>query len=575
MANQDGLRVPLTNSALRPEAWKKLLGGYFDRDNLVNAFTYGWDLSLDRNPMPKNSKFNHPSARHFPADIGEYIGKELAFGCLVGPIPAVTPFPVFCSPLATVPKPGSSTRRTITDCSQGKLGINSWIPAHWHRGKKWKIKLPSTDDIVVAIRQVRSAHPGDAVVLFKLDLSRYYRWFLVDPGQVPYLAVRWDDKVYLDLAFSFGNRGAMLGAQRTSNAIAWMFRTQLPPGPGLKNSGRNCSCSDDCSCGDNRLLPYVDDLIAVVPKSRAMYLFNMLLAVLSHLGLQPSTTPGHVVPPSETVVALGVLFDLSNNTISVPDGKLKEIRDLLQFWLYKHNASRRELQQLLGKLLHVSRVVRPGRLHLSRMLDTLRRSKELDMVVPIDSNFHLDIVWWVDNLQHWNGVSILEFTAVHNKIAVDASSNGWLDGSPGLGGFNFIKGEYFKCGVPREMQSWHIADLELLAHLVCARLWAYSWEGLEIWGLTDSEPTELFLRHGRSRKDRRIQMSRLFTAMQHRSKFLWVSGAVRSKANILPDCCSRWREPERRAAFWNECARLGISPRECSVTYSMFNIFYI
>ena len=84
------------------------------------------------------------------------------------------------------------------------------------------------------------------ILIFKINLSRYYRFFVVCPGQTVFLCVRWKDRVYLDRVFSFGNRGACLASQRASHAIAWAFRTQAPAAPGQTNHGINCRCSGPC-----------------------------------------------------------------------------------------------------------------------------------------------------------------------------------------------------------------------------------------------------------------------------------------------------------------------------------------
>ena len=573
LPNQDGTRIPLQNSNLNFGMWSHVLSGYFDRQPILDGIRYGWDLSLVGNPTPKDARRNHPSALNHRDDTQEYISKELAHGCLVGPISS-PPFSVACSPLGSVPKTGSSTQRTITDCSFNGRGINSWIPQQWYRGSPCKILLPGTKDIVASIQKIRAKFPGQKILGFKMDLSRYYRNIWVDPGQARHLGIRWEGKVYIDLVFSFGNRAAMVPAQRMAEALAWYVRSKTSPDGVAVNSGISCSCNEKCSCGDNEILPYVDDFIGIAPASHADHLWSSLMGLVSSLGLKPSATPGHLCPPASSFVGLGVQFDLEKNTASIPPDKLAETKSLVSSWLEKSFATKRELQQVLGKLLHVSRVVRPGRLHVSRMLDTLRRAYNLSSPVPLDSCFKADLAWWNSRLDRWNGISTLVFTAYHNKVALDASTDGWADGSPGLGGFNFLANEYFKCSVPDYIKDWHICDLELLAHLLCCHLWGHSFCGAEIHGLTDNEPCEWFLKNGRSRIDSRLQMGRTLTAMEHEWGFLWVPDGIRSKQNVLPDCLSRWGSLERQDLFWSTIRSMGINPTERVIEPYMFDIYF-
>ena len=139
----DGARIPLPRRQIEPGPWNELLDGYFDRQELVNALTYGWDLSFTSDPKPKDAEFNLPSAYEHPDAVDAYVETELSHAALIGPLPADLPFPVFRSPLGVVPKPPAGWR-TITDCSQRGLGINNWISADEHRGKLCKIHLPGT-----------------------------------------------------------------------------------------------------------------------------------------------------------------------------------------------------------------------------------------------------------------------------------------------------------------------------------------------------------------------------------------------------------------------------------------------
>jgi hypothetical protein len=568
--NQDSLRVPIPSS-LHSVAWATHLHNYWDLLPIMEGIVYGWDIGVVGPATPSSATRNHPSAVEHIDDVRAYVAEELAHGALLGPLKRhLLPFKVAVTPLGAVPKLNSARRRIITDCSFSGKGINAWIPKQWYRGQPWKIRLPTVDDIAAAIVQCQLKFPGEPIVGFKIDLARYFRNIGIDPGQSVFLAIIVDSNLYLDLVHSFGNRGAMVAAQRLADAIAWIFRTQLPPEPGVINSGINCRCSGPCGCGDNILFPYVDDFIGVCPERLGDFLWLSLLKLLSELGLRPSATPGHLVPPCRIFTGLGIQFDICANTISIPAPKLGEIAALLQFWHFKLEANLHELQSLLGKLLFVCKVVRSGRLMVSRMLDTLRLCYTRRAVVTLDENFRLDLLWWSDNLVPWNGISYLQFSDQTFTVTLDASSDGAPGGGPGIGGFDWTSNQWFKCSPPPHMLDWPIADYELLAHIIACRLWGPSWRGKKIWGKTDSEPCEFLLRHGRSRINRRLAMARAVATLEHRLDFMWISAPIRSKENVLADCASRWRDPERRHTFWQTCVDLHIAPVEVIVSPEMF-----
>ena len=558
--NRDGLRILLSDHSLHADAWEEMLDGYFDGDEILQSVKYGWDLGLSDNPQPRDAKFNHPSARQFEADVEAYIHAELQHGAMCGPFKeGDLPFPFAASPLGTVPKANSDIRRTITDCTFRGMGINEWISKKLYRGDPWDLHLPGIDDVIKMVDECREEFPDEEIVLYKLDLSRYYRNWRVNPGDVPFLAIRWKNQIYLDLSYSFGNRAAMYGSQRSSDSLAWMVRTRLPPAPGLRNSGASCRCSTRCSCGSNKVCAYVDDFIGACPKSRAEFIWQSFLNLLDKLGLKPSETKGHLCPPALQITALGILVDLEANTLSIPPDKLQKALTLLQDWVNRAMATKRMLQKLLGVLLHLSRVVRQGRLFVNRMLCTMRRAEDLDVAVVLDQEFKKDIHWWLKHIRVWNGVSLLKFSQFDNKVQLDASTNGWWNGRPGIRGYNFLRHEFFRTSVPDDWPWMRIEDLELVAHILAARCWGWSWNGCQIFGQTDSEPCEFLLRNGRSTVPHRLEMARFFCDLQLKHNFLWHTAGIRSKENILSDCLSRWSCAERRQKFDATLGDLGIS----------------
>ena len=566
--NMDGARIPLPYRQIDPGPWDVALQGYFDRHHLVEALSFGWDLSFTHPPSPRDATANLPSAYANMHAVDQYISTELQFASLVGPLPPTLPFAVFRSPLGVVPKPPDGWR-TITDCSQRGAGINQWIPADMHRGLPSKITLPGSSNICHAVRAVRLRYPGEVVELFKGDYSRYYRQFAVCPTQSPFLAVGWRGETYADLAWSFGNRGACGGAQRFSSAVAWFFRTKVPPAPGLVNSGIDCRCDSHCLCGDNFMVVYVDDSIAVVPRCNAEFLFHEFCDLVARLGLLLSSTPGHITRPSPVVVALGLQFDTLTNTVSLPAAKLVAVRELLLVWLHKVAASPRDLASLAGKLLWCCNAVPPGRIFLGRVLHTKRHADRLGRSVSLDTEFRRDIRWWQLHIAAWNGRSFLlpRFSA---DVAIDASSTGWTDGGPGLGGFCFANNEFFATGVPAQCADWPIGDLELLAHVVALSVWGDGWAGHVVSILTDNEGCRWLLENGRTRDPRRLHMARLLVGMQFSLDFRVESARITTDQNTLADSLSRLGHGGMWGRFMEECSVNGVLPCRVSVPPETF-----
>ena len=143
----------------------------------------------------------------------------------------------------------------------------------------------------------------------------------------------------------------------------------------------------EASCN---VLSYLDDFMGIsAPHTTANHhAFSGLL--LEALGLQE--LPHKACPPSTQVTCLGVLFDMINFTMSITPDRLRELQeDLLPRWLVKKSMTRTELQSLIGKLAFVCKCVRPGRLFLTCILDTLRSLRRNHHRTRINAEFQKDI----------------------------------------------------------------------------------------------------------------------------------------------------------------------------------------
>ena len=88
------------------------------------------------------------------------------------------------------------------------------------------------------------------------------------------------------------------------------------------------------------------------------------------LGLMDA--PEKDTPPSHEMICLGVWINTVDMTLSVLAFRLKELQLELNTLLNKRSFTKREPQQLLGKLSYVSACVRPGKAFMSRLLNALR-----------------------------------------------------------------------------------------------------------------------------------------------------------------------------------------------------------
>ncbi|XP_066263255.1 uncharacterized protein [Branchiostoma lanceolatum] len=189
----------------------------------------------------------------------------------------------------------------------------------------------------------------------------------------------------------------------------------------------------------------------------------------------------------------------------VPPFRLDEVSTLVSQWLNKRKATKKELQSLIGKLVFVSACVPPGRLFVSRMLETLRKLRRHHHRFRVSRDLRRDLDWWRRFLHDFNGVSLIApaiLTAPDDIVATDACSTG-------CGAFS--NGQFFHAVFPdfvlRKYTS-KIHVLEMLTIVVAARKWSHRWTGVTVLVYCDNIACVHVLNSGRSRDPDLLQCSR-------------------------------------------------------------------
>ena len=97
-------------------------------------------------------------------------------------------------------------------------------------------------------------------------------------------------------------------------------------------------------------------------------------------------------------------------TIRLDERRLADLHEELSAWSNRTQASREQLQSLIGRLSFASKVVPTGRTFLRRMIDQLRLipvSAPSTEPHPLTPLFFKDLAWWGQFLSKWNGVSVV------------------------------------------------------------------------------------------------------------------------------------------------------------------------
>ena len=218
--NRWGARRPV-KSTWNTDLLDQLLIDYEDKD-VVEWIRYGWRSGwLPTMTAPVITTKNHKGATEYPEVLEKYITKEQSKNVVMGPYNKI-PFQgnVGISPLSTQPKKDMGDRRIILDLSfpMGRA-VNDGMIKDNYLGFQAKLSFPKVDDFAFRIFSI-----GTDCMMFKVDLSRYFRQLPLDPGDYSLIGYIVAGKLYFDKVLPMGMRTAPYIAQRVTNAIAYIHR---------------------------------------------------------------------------------------------------------------------------------------------------------------------------------------------------------------------------------------------------------------------------------------------------------------------------------------------------------------
>ena len=469
---------------------------------LISGFTHGFDIGFrggfdDDNTRPRNLL----SAIHDAAKVSAAVQKELTRGHTSGPFSSPPFLHTHCSPLGAAPKPDGSVRLILDLSSPRGLSVNDGISADM-----FACKYSKFDDAVDVVVRV-----GVGCFLAKIDIRHAFRLCPVRPDQWYLLCYRWCGGYFVDTRLPFGGRSSPFIFNTFAGALAWVF---IFVG------------------GIVFLVHYLDDFFFANSSldlcQRDMARF---VSISEYLGVP--LAEDKLVGPVQCITYLGIEIDSVAMTIRLPEDKLANLRRLVQTWVHKNRVLKRDILSFIGVLAFASKVVKPGRMFLRRLIDLSTTVQSLHFYVTMNAEARADIMWWHRFLPTWNGVSIIQSGPVSSlelRLFTDASDMGF-------GGV--YRDKWFFSGWRCGWGQLHINVRELFAVWAALRIWGLEWVDRQILIYTDNESITHVWRTGTC-KDKvmmRIVRALFFYAACHNINVLMHH--VRGSFNVEADLLSR------------------------------------
>ena len=229
---------------------------------------------------------------------------------------------------------------------------------------------------------------GPGALMAKFDVEAAYRNIAVHPDDRYLLGMKWRGQFFVDLALPFGLRSAPFIFNSVADMVEWIILNRY-------------------NVADS--MHYLDNFLTAGPAGTDQCAQNLQtsLAVCRSLGLP--LHPGKCIGPVTCLVVLGIELDSIEQSARLPAEKLATLQELIQSWRSRRWCTRRQLESLIGHLHHAAKVVWPGRTFLRHMIDLLCCFRTRDHPIRLNSEFQLDVQWWLDFLASWHGVSFWLF----------------------------------------------------------------------------------------------------------------------------------------------------------------------
>ena len=527
--NHLGARVKLAHTKLNLQQWRHHLLGYEDAE-LCQFLEYGFPLGLKEDPPPVlvPTLRNHSSSYQFYPWVDEFSTNSAEKCYLSGPH-NVQPFnKIHISPIMTAVKKPSS-RRTVFDATFGENSLNNGTPTDLYLGQPIDLVYPKIEDFRSLILK-----SGRGCYIWKRDLSSFFLQVPLDPVDYPKVAFIWRSAIFFFLGLMFGLRHSGYQGQRVTDAIVWILRRL-----GLETVEEQLF----------NALNYSDDIAGVeVSEEKALKSSLALEKLFQDLGMEESSSKYH--PPSTDMPFLGVRFDTVKLQMSVPPEKLEDLREELNLWMKKTTATKKTLQQLLGKLFWISRCVRFSRPFMGRLLHQLRSMHfQPDHKRSVLSNpCKEDISWWNRYVRRFNGVELIyrdEPLHLTLEQLLDTSAAVVCGDAQMWGGGSFFEDEYWSRSFPSWLQDPKIGIHLKEFYVILASVWQWGdrLTGKLVYIFSDNDAVVESLEKEKPKDAEMQKLLREFCYQVCTKKFTPAFRKIGTKENWVADYISRCHDP--------------------------------
>ena len=286
--------------------------------------------------------------------------------------------------------------------------------------------------------------------------------------------------------------------------------------------------------GYNTIVCYLDDFLIIASTyDECLEALNVLLQLLRELGFHINYNK--LEGPCQRLVFLGIVLDSVSMTLSIPQRKMDEVKEYLQSFYASRKVTKRNIQQLAGKLNWISQCIWGGRFYMRRLIDSANKLRNPWHRTNVTLDMKQDIRWWLNFMEIFNGtMPMIDCRPVSFPVCTDACK---------IAGGAFHQGDFVYKAWSAHEASLPINYLEVLALEPAVRRWAPLWRNKKVFIHIDNVAACAIINKGTCRNR---------TVMNSLRRVFWLSAIFNFRLkcvyypgdrNKLADAVSRLHEP--------------------------------
>lgn len=503
----------LANSPINVQMLSQYLKGYNQQEAnfLLEGFTKGFRIHYEGPRVSLDSK-NLKSLNQNPDIVKQKIGKEVQAGRVAGPF-FQRPFHNFrVSPIGLVPKKSPGEFRLIHHLSYPDgASVNDFIDA-----KFCSVQYTSFDEAIFMLQDL-----GNNCQLFKLDIQNAFRLLPIHPNDYDLLGFSFLDAYWVDKALPFGCSVSCRTFERFSSFLEHCVRSRMESG---------------------KLIHYLDDFLGGDKTADAcqavMQVFNRVASEINvPLALDKSEGP------TEVIVFLGLELDSKEMVVRVPQEKVLEVIEKIQFVLAKEKVFLKVMQSLIGSLSFCCRAIAVGRPFCRRLINATCGVQKPYHRIRINNDVRLDLRMWLQFFQQYNGISVFHdrYWTTNDEIQLFSDSAG----GEGRGFGIYFQGHWAYGSWPI---AWHqqqvtkdITFLELFPIVAALFIWQDELRHRRLVFNSDNQSVVSIINSLTSKSNRVMSLVRLMTVKALQGNIIFKAAHVPGRKNLICDALSRFQ----------------------------------